>query len=300
MPRFITRDGDAVFYRKLGTGSPIIMLHGFGMHSGHWFPYAWILALKHTVILPDWRGFGRSHNIRFNQRCTISNYADDLYDLVNHLEYEEYKLAGISMGALSALKFLEKYKDKPPSRYLHIDQSPCCTNDADWEWGLFGAEQRARLARAETLIDALEEYLDAGTEFEKLPAHLRKQVHYELSDFFATALSKPTQKRLAKKLLRKELIAKRFLPTEHWANYMQCLVSYLREDYDLRHDLAACTVPVDIMVGMKSEMYPAAGQLRMADYLPNSKVIPMVNSGHAPLIDQPIKFSQALMEFGAA
>lgn len=297
MPTFSARDGKKLFYRDIGKGPCIFMIHGFGMHSGHWLPFAWLLSRRYRVILPDLRGFGRSHLINFYDECSVSNYAHDLHDLVEHLNIPSFKLIAISMGALTSLKYLEHYESEKVQRYMHIDQSPTCMNSTDWDWGLFGVEHAIRVERAKSLIEELSPYIEAKVRFDEIPRTLRDKIHTELADFFASALSKPIQKSIARKLISKEQISKLVLPTENWTAYMRCLHAYISESYDFRDVLNASKVPIDILVGMKSDMYPAAGQLRMADLHSNCKVIAFPNSGHAPLIDQPIKLTKELFKF---
>lgn len=300
MPRFDTSDGTSLYYRDLGQGPSIIMLHGFGMHSGHWLPYAWALSRKYRVIIPDLRGFGRSHHADFSEKCAVSNFASDINQLIDQLNLGEFKLVGISMGALTSLKLIEAHRPEQLQRYLHIDQSPCCVNKSDWEWGLFGNEHSSRLEAAARLLEDLAPFMARKAAYNEIPRALREQIHRELSEFFASALSNPIHKALSRKLISKEWVSQQILPTENWSAYMHCLNSYITERYDLRSAVASSTVPIDILVGMKSDMYPATGQLRMADLNANCSVIPFTRSGHAPLIDQPIKLSKELFRFAAS
>jgi non-heme chloroperoxidase len=300
MPRFSTIDNASLYYRDIGKGPSIIMLHGFGMHSGHWLPYAWALSRKYRVIIPDLRGFGRSHHVDFSEQCAVSNFASDIDQLIDHLQLGEFKLIGISMGALTSLKLIETHRPEKLQRYLHIDQSPCCVNKSDWEWGLFGDEHNDRLETAALLLEDLAPFMARKAPYQDIPLALRWQIHQELSEFFASALSNPIQKALSRTLISKEWVSQKILPTENWSAYMHCLNSYITERYDLRSAVASSSVPIDILVGMKSDMYPATGQLRMADLNSNCSVIPFTRSGHAPLIDQPIKLSKELFRFAAS
>ena len=81
---------------------------------------------------------------------------------------------------------------------------------------------------------------------------------------------------------------------------MDCFRAYIEQGYDLREALTQSQVPINLVVGMKSEMYPPAGQLRIADYANNVKVLPYTKSGHTPLIDQPLKLFSDIKRFAAA
>lgn len=300
MPRYETRDGQELYYKDVGQGEPVVLLHGFGMHSGHWFPYSWMLSKKCRIIAPDLRGFGRSHHANLSSDCCAQNFADDLEDLLDHLKLEQAKLIGISMGALTSLQYFKSYGEDRFKSYMHIDQSPCCENSDEWNWGLFGKDQKHRFERAKALMEELKPYIEQRADFHQIPKTLRHKVRFELGEFFASALSKTHHKQAARFIMKFEPIASKIMPIRNWSVYIQCLQAYLEKGYDLRDAFEGLDIPVHVMVGMRSELYPAAGQLRMADYHHNSYIIPFTRSGHAPLIDQPLKFAQTLMRFSTA
>jgi pimeloyl-ACP methyl ester carboxylesterase len=305
MPYIQTRDKQQIFIRDIGRQSkpenpPIILLHGFGMQSVHWLPFVLPLSRKHRFIIPDFRGFGRSHTISHNRDCVISNYADDLADIIEQLDLKQFKLAGISMGAFVALQYQDTYGEESVNSYLHIDQSPRCINRHDWSWGLFGQDNEPRLSRATELLELLTPHIEMGTPYQALPKHLKIQLWTDLGDFFASALSKPLHKMLAKKLCGNEAVIRRVMPVNNWPVYIRCLKAYIEQDYNMLATLQKLEKPISLLVGLKSEMYPCGGQLRIADHHRNCKVIPFANSGHTPLIDQPIRFLKELMHFATA
>lgn len=305
MPFIHTRDQQSIYVRDIGPKSnrskpPIFLLHGFGMQSSHWLPFALPLATSYRFIIPDFRGFGRSHETSHNQDCVISNYADDLADIIAHYGFGQIKLAGISMGAFVALQYQSLYGDQHVARYLHIDQSPRCLNRPDWHWGLFGHEQDARLARARSLIEALEPYIQVQADYSAVPKALRMSLWENLGEFFASALSKPSHKRLARKACSQERLMMHIMPVTNWPVYIHCLKAYIEQDYNMLNVIEKLNAPMSLMVGLKSEMYPCGGQLRIADYHSNCELVALNKSGHTPLIDQPIRFLTELTRFARA
>lgn len=299
MPYIHTRDGHPIYIRDIGKGAPVVLLHGFGMQSRHWLPFALPLAHKFRFLIPDLRGFGHSHLTDHNRDCVISNYADDLKDIVDHFQLNSFKLAGISMGAFVALQYQKVYGDKQVEGYMHIDQSPRSLNNQDWSWGLFGQHHSTRITKAKTLIRELLPYLVRNTPYHALPDALRKQLWQDLGDFFASALSRPLHKNIARKICANEQLIKQLMPTDNWQTYIRCLQAYLDQDYNMLPVLEKLNTPISLIVGLKSEMYPCGGQLRIADYAKNCEVIPFENSGHTPLIDQPLKFLYELRRFAS-
>jgi non-heme chloroperoxidase len=305
MPYIDTQDGQQFFVRDIGRQThsdqaPIILLHGFGMQSLHWLPFALPLAHKQRFIIPDLRGFGHSHHVDHDRDCVISNYADDLHDMVQAMGLKQFKLAGISMGAFVALQYQGKYGDHNVERYLHIDQSPKCINKDDWHWGLFGQQNKSRLAKAQQLIQKLEPYILNQTPYQALPKALRSELWEKLADFFADALSRKSHKFIARKVCANETLASKVMPIDNWPVYIHCLKAYIEQDYDMLDIIAQLKTPLTLLVGIKSEMYPCAGQLRIADHHNNCEVLTFPDSGHTPLIDQPFKFFHTLKRFSQA
>ena len=301
MPKIKMRDGCTIHVRDIGTGQePIILLHGFGMQSLHWLPFAMPLAKKFRFIIPDLRGFGHSHLSSHNQACVISNYADDLADIVAHYKLKRFKLAGISMGAFTALQYQKKYGDEKVAAYMHIDQGPITLNSKSWQWGIFGHNNTERLNKAKLLVNKLAPYIERQTPYSALPNKLTEELWQNLGEFFATALSKPSHKFIATKVCRYESLIKRIMPTDNWSAYIVCLKAYLENDYNMLDTFEKLNIPISLLVGIKSEMYPCGGQLRIADHAKDCHVIPFNQSGHTPLIDEPFKFLKELHRFSAA
>ena len=49
-----------LFFRTIGEGTPLIILHGLWGASENWLPIAHLLEDKFQVILPDVRNHGQS------------------------------------------------------------------------------------------------------------------------------------------------------------------------------------------------------------------------------------------------
>ncbi|MFJ5128066.1 alpha/beta fold hydrolase [Streptomyces sp. NPDC088555] len=89
-----------------GTGSPVVLLHGFPQTHLMWRHVAADLAADHTVICPDLRGYGDSDKPREEGPDTYSKrtMANDVVALARSLGHERFALAGHDRGALVAFR----------------------------------------------------------------------------------------------------------------------------------------------------------------------------------------------------
>jgi pimeloyl-ACP methyl ester carboxylesterase len=89
-----------------GTGSPIVLLHGFPQTHLMWRHVAADLARDHTVIVPDLRGYGASDKPDGHDAETYSKrtMAADVVNLAAHLGHRRFALAGHDRGALVAVR----------------------------------------------------------------------------------------------------------------------------------------------------------------------------------------------------
>lgn len=89
-----------------GSGSPIVLLHGFPQTHLMWRHVAAALAAEHTVICPDLRGYGDSDKPAEDSPDTYSKraMAADIVALAKALGHDRFALAGHDRGALVAIR----------------------------------------------------------------------------------------------------------------------------------------------------------------------------------------------------
>jgi pimeloyl-ACP methyl ester carboxylesterase len=103
-------NGLNLYYETMGTGRPLILLHG-GLGSGEMFgPVRPALAEHRHLIIPDLQGHGRTADI--DRPIDIRLMADDIAALIDHLGLEKPDIVGYSLGGGVALLTAVKYPDK--------------------------------------------------------------------------------------------------------------------------------------------------------------------------------------------
>jgi pimeloyl-ACP methyl ester carboxylesterase len=112
-------------YKKLGNGAPLMLIHGYPLDHTIWTEVANLLENEFILILPDLRGFGQSTTVE--APYTMSDMADDLAGLLDHLRLEKVALAGHSMGGYVALAFAKKYPQRVSGLGLVASQAAADT-----------------------------------------------------------------------------------------------------------------------------------------------------------------------------
>ena len=98
-----------IFFTERGSGSPVILLHGFPFHSGIWEGFAEKLSSQFRVYTPDLPGFGKSTSIGAN--FTLEMVAQEIIPWIEKNKIEKSVLVGHSLGGYVALAIAEKRPD---------------------------------------------------------------------------------------------------------------------------------------------------------------------------------------------
>ncbi|PWI20002.1 alpha/beta hydrolase [Streptomyces sp. Act143] len=98
-PRSVTVD-----YARVGSGEPLLLLHGIGHHRQAWDPVVDILATEREVIAVDLPGFGASPALPDGLSYDLATTTAVFRALCAELELERPHVAGNSLGGLLALE----------------------------------------------------------------------------------------------------------------------------------------------------------------------------------------------------
>lgn len=97
-------DGPGLFVHRVGTGTPLVLLHGMGESHIGWRPVIGDLARDFDVIAIDLPGFGRSRPLPPGVAPTAANLAVAVESTLDQLGVDDYLIAGYSLGARVALR----------------------------------------------------------------------------------------------------------------------------------------------------------------------------------------------------
>lgn len=105
----ITND-TTIHVRIGGTGSPVVLLHGYGDTGDMWAPLAAQLMRNHTVVVPDLRGMGLSAVA--TEGFTKKNQAEDVAGVLDALHIAQTEVVGHDIGNMVAFAFAAFHPDR--------------------------------------------------------------------------------------------------------------------------------------------------------------------------------------------
>ncbi len=247
-------------YDDIGTGIPLLLIHGFPLDHGMWRPQVEALREECRCIIPDLHGLGASPLAEYP--ATMEGFALALKTLMDKLEIDQAVICGFSMGGYIALAFQELYPERVKGLVL------CSTRSV-------ADDGHAKLARATTAENALARGmagLAPGMASVLLSAKTRKD-HPEL---------------LAEV---EEIIARQ--PSAGVAAASKGMA--LRPDRTDR--LARIEVPVLILAGDADSLIPPAQSEAMAKHLSDGRLVVIPGGAHLVNMEQPTAFNTELVRF---
>lgn len=97
-------------YVKVGSGPPLLLLHGIGCDHRTWGPVIERLARSYTVIAPDLLGHGASDKPRADY--SLGGYANGMRDLLTVLGIDRVTVVGHSFGGGVAMQFAYQFPER--------------------------------------------------------------------------------------------------------------------------------------------------------------------------------------------
>lgn len=108
MSTFTTRDGVELYYKDWGSGQPIVFCHGWPLNADSWESQMIFLADHgYRCIAHDRRGHGRSSQPWDGN--DMDHYADDLAELLDHLDVTNAVLVGFSTGGGEVARYIGRH-----------------------------------------------------------------------------------------------------------------------------------------------------------------------------------------------
>jgi pimeloyl-[acyl-carrier protein] methyl ester esterase len=243
-----------------GSGSDIVLLHGWGLGSSVWDETAQALSRKFRVTLIDLPGYGESplHN---------NNYSlETLADLTLDAAPPHAVWAGWSLGGMVAMQAAIQQPQRVTGLVL-VATTPRFVQGADWPHA----------------VDArvLQEF---GRDLEdNYPATMARFL----------ALQAPGNDWARTEIRRLKAHVEHGAPT---ADALQGGLAILRNT-DLRAQLAHIHCSALVIAGQHDTLVPLAAAESLVVMLKTARLQVIYGAGHAPFLSHPQEFLQAVTEF---
>src|SRR5260370_14558686 len=127
------RDGAQLAYEVRGRATdaaPLVLVHSLAMDHTFWNAVTRALSEATAVLTYDCRGHGQSD--KPDRPYRVEQFADDLADLLDHLDWRSAIVAGASMGGCITLAFAAAYPQRAAGLGL-IDTTAWYNAPAQWE-----------------------------------------------------------------------------------------------------------------------------------------------------------------------
>lgn len=255
-------DGAEIFYSESGSGSPLVLLHGYPLSGALFERVRDTLDDDYRVITIDHRGYGNSTTPE--PVTEVATYASDALAVIEELGIGEAAIGGMSMGGPI---LFEMYRQNPDvfSSAILID-----TNAEP-----AGAIEKGIWTGAETAVTEAES-VDAIVPFllpNMLTGETRLEVAPAQADYLTAVME---QASLDGAIGGAKVLANRPDSTE---------------------TLASMDIPVLVLVGQEDPVYPVEIAQEMADAAPEGELVTIPGASHAAIFEQPEAAAQAIADF---
>ncbi|EGW21375.1 alpha/beta fold hydrolase [Methylobacter tundripaludum] len=265
-----------IHLETFGKGKPIVLVHGWAMHTGIWREFAKQLAQNYRVTCIDLPGHGRSEKI---DPFTLERISDELVNIIppspsfskGGNEYAScpregngqtslFKKGaggicwlGWSLGATVVLDIADRYPERVSSLVL-LAGNPSYTQTEQWPG------------------------MDTGL-LDDFAGHLNKNCQATLLRFLSLQVNGLPDRKILLKTL-KESVFECDAPDK---NTLQGGLKILKEA-DLRPVLSGLTIPVSAILGGLDTLVPVAVGQKMQQLLPSLELNVIDRAGHVPFL----------------
>ncbi len=246
-----------ISYSDVGTGFPLVLIHAFPTDQHLWEPQQTGLKQNFRVITLDLWGFGKSRAAD-GQAISMTEYADEVKQLLDQLHLKKAIIGGESMGGYVALAFLEKFPEQTAGIILSDTQS-------------IADSPEAKVKREQTALKVLEQG-SGQLIHDFMPKALSSNATVETKNYLQTILEAQTSTGIASALRG------------------------MAERSDTSKVLLNVKVPVLIMTGDQDTLISPEQSQTMHELAKASRLVVIKNAGHLSSLEQPKQWNQAVIE----
>lgn len=265
MKKSLLINGVHYYVETVGTGRPLLLLHGFTGSSQNWQPLLPQLTSAFQVIMVDIVGHGRTDSPTEESRYHMASAAADLIAILDELEVNQTSLFGYSMGGRLALFTAVAYPERI-TRLILESASPGLRTDT---------ERQARIKQDCELADWIEaEGIEAFVNrWEALPLWESQK-----------SLSQEARHKLRQQRLQNNTLG--------LANSLRGMGTGRQPAH--WEKLRGLHTPTLLIAGALDQKFVNINR-EMADLLPNASLEIVPEAGHTVHLERPLRFVELLL-----
>ncbi|MBG0856978.1 alpha/beta fold hydrolase [Streptomyces spinoverrucosus] len=252
-------------YARVGTGEPLVLLHGIGHHRQAWDPVVPVLAAERDVIAVDLPGFGESPALPDGLAHDLPTMTTVLAALCEALGLERPHVAGNSLGGLLALEL-----------------------------------GRDNLVRSVTALSPAGFWSQAERRYAFTVLMAMRQLARRMPPPVVEALARPA---VGRTLLTSTIYARpgRRSPEAVVAETLalaraQGFSETLRSGRDVQFTDEITGIPVTVAWGSRDRLLVPRQGIRAKYVLPKARLIRLPGCGHVPMNDDPALVARVLLD----
>jgi proline iminopeptidase len=288
---FVDAHGVLIYYKTLGQGEPLVILHGGpGASHDYLLPYLLPLARENRLIFIDERGSGRSQKLENPSGYTVENMVEDVEDVRQALDLGKISLLGHSCGGVLAEAYALKYQENLTCLIL------CSTFHSTAKMNEVFKKMKEKMA-PELLarIEKMEKegLYGHGKDYEKGRYTSEYMVAAWGEGYFPYLYQNHPDANydpVANGLMAWDVYR------EMWGSDGEFVINGNLKSVEYTDRLSTITVPTLITVGDNDECAPSLSE-EMHQKITGSKLVVFPKSGHMTFVDQPDLFIKTVNEF---
>jgi len=258
-----------------GSGEPLLLIHGWGMHGGVWAETAERLAQDFKVHVVDLPGHGFSAgrdssrhegDVGMNPDLQLGSL-EFIVDELSSAFPEPINLCGWSLGGQIALRWARRDPEKV-RRLVLVTSTPCFAEREDWYFGM------------------------TGEVLAKFAAELEQNHAATLRRFMALQLRGSENERELLAQLRERLFSRGEPDMDALRGGLEIL-----RDADLRADLPQIAQLTLLIAGERDKLTPPEASYYLAQTMPSARVVEVAGSAHVPFLSHPDIFVDQVKRF---
>jgi proline iminopeptidase len=277
--------GASLYYRDIGQGPPIIVLHGGpSFDHGYLLPDLDRLASAFRLIYYDQRGRGKSAENIQPTEVTIQSEMDDLEALRVYFQLESVTLLGHSWGGLLAMEYALRHPERV-SHLILMNTAPTSYDDC----ALFVQERDVNAGSNVEILRDLESR-PGYAEGDDLDARADYYRVYFRSTLRSPELLDRMIENLRVNWTKEGVVKAGAVGNRLWQE------TYESTKYNLLPALTQVRIPTLVLHG-DYDFIPLACATHIAEAIPGASLVQLHDCGHFSYLERPDAVREALNEF---